>query len=113
MSIPSSVEDGIFYDTTTDTFHARFNPEQTNPSKAVILALAEVTRTDLSKMEPLFSEIDPNALDTILGSHLSETATEARKVTFQYQNHLVFVTGSGTLTVFPEVQEQTLKERRA
>jgi hypothetical protein len=105
MSTLSSVEDNIVFDETTDTFHSRFDPELTNPTEAVVLVLAEVTRTDPSKMDPLFRAVDPEAMDEILGSHLSEAATGALKVTFHYQGHLVSVTGSGTITVSPEDQE--------
>jgi hypothetical protein len=110
MTIPPSVEDSIVFDETTNTFHARFDPEQTNPSEAVPRVLAEVTRTDPSKMDPLFGAVDPDALDKLLSSRPMGTATEALKVTFQYQGHLVSITASGTLTVSLEDQEQAPRE---
>jgi hypothetical protein len=106
MTKPPSVEDGIVFDETTNTFHARFDPKQTNPSEAIIQVLTEITQTNPSEMDPLFRAVDPEALDKILRSRPAGTVTEPLEATFEYQGHLVSVTASGILTVSLEDQEQ-------
>lgn len=68
---------------------------QTSPSLRTIDALADATGTDPLELEPLYSVIDPEALDQFVAG----AADDATSVEFVYDGHDVAVHGDGTVVV--------------
>ena len=64
------------------------------PSLAVIEAVTSATQRDALDLEPLYSEIDPDALDMLLASANGDVC-----VGFQYEGCNVTVDGNGDVTV--------------
>lgn len=90
-------EDGVGYDPTTDTFHARFDTEFSDPVVAVVSAVAAVTNREATALSPLYATIDPEALADLVAS-ARETLTE---VTFSYEGCQVTVSSDGSVVVEP------------
>ena len=65
-------------------------------SEAVLEAVAEIEGVDSSELsEPLFSVIDPDALDTLF-------QTSNGILTFSYHGHVITVEASGKVRAEPE-----------
>ena len=64
-------------------------------SLRVVEALADATDTAADELEPLYSVIDPEALDRLFQSGSSDEI----RVTFEYGDSRVEVRGDGTITV--------------
>lgn len=64
------------------------------PAMAVLEAVAERDGIDPSELDtPLYSAIDPDALDCLLDAGADVT------VTFEYENHTVTASGDGRVVV--------------
>ncbi len=61
------------------------------PSEAVVRAVSSANATELQCDEPLYSYIDPDALDDLFRSHPSRHHDETA-VHFDYHGHTVVVT---------------------
>lgn len=90
----------IEYNQGSGTVRTQFDQEKTPPSMAVIATLAEVTGLDPVDLDPLYSTIDPDALDSLVcvrnGSHGDS------HVSFRHENHSITVQSYGVVTVTPE-----------
>lgn len=65
---------------------------ETGPaSHAVINALAEIKETEQEDLEPLYSVIDPDALDRLF-QNLNQDESRLRAVSFSYESHDVTIT---------------------
>lgn len=95
------VEEGVNYDPETETYRATFASSTTDPSGAVVYALAEVCDTGLTDLDPLFDILDPQALDRVCqGSHGSDCTVE-----FTYHDHRVRVKSYGIIEVWPDTED--------
>lgn len=85
------------YDGEQQAFYATFDSTDTDPSVAVASALAAVTDTDPTAIEPLHATIDTDALDDIL--HREPADGAGVTVTFTVDGHTVTLETGGTLSV--------------
>lgn len=92
---PSGV--GVEYDPDRDLYAGSFDSSETEPSMAVVEAVAEVSHSDPMDLEPLYRSVDTDALDSIVtyadGSGVS--------VSFEVETFDVSVYGDGTIEVRP------------
>lgn len=66
---------------------------------AVVATLANVMDADPGELEPLYSTIDPDALDTLLRVR---PGVEGTRVAFTHEDHGITVSDSGVVTIFHE-----------
>ncbi|SEW22593.1 HalOD1 output domain-containing protein [Halobacterium jilantaiense] len=85
------------YDGEKAVFYATFDSTDTDPSLAVASAVAVVTNTDPTAIEPLHTTIDTDALDAILTRGPVDGADVT--VTFTVEGHTVQLETGGTLSV--------------
>jgi hypothetical protein len=71
------------------------------PSEAVVHAVATVTGTDPTELEPLYATVDPDALDTIVETDGDEEEPIAHPTTvsFALEGHHVTVRADGFVHV--------------
>ncbi|UPV74027.1 hypothetical protein M0R89_15995 [Halorussus limi] len=64
------------------------------PSEAVVLAVADARGCDPLDLPPLNGALDPDALDSLFGDRVSGRARTGGRVTFEYADCTVTVTGT-------------------
>ena len=80
----------------TETYHAYHNWESSAPLLLTIIeAVAAVTGREPTALEPLYSVLDPDALDALMDS-ARETNVQ---ITFTYEACAVSVAASGDIVV--------------
>lgn len=77
---------------------------RTPPTQAVIEAIASAEGVDIMELrppayEPLYSVIDPEALDLLFDEHPPEENASDIRVTFTYEGYDVTVYGGGQVDV--------------
>jgi hypothetical protein len=88
-------------DEETGTYRTDFDGRTQPVSEAVVYAVAELTQTDPLNLPPLYTVLDPDALN-----HLFSVATGTRpqtetSVSFEYAGNLVQVMERGTIAITP------------
>lgn len=74
------------------------NTETGPASYAVINALAEIKETELADLKPLYSVIDPDALDRLFQHTNKDDSHLYTEVSFSYEGHDVTITPVATTT---------------
>ena len=87
-------DDGPTYDPKTDTYVGRFEAEPA--SLAVTEALATVRHCEPTELEPLYSSVDPDALDRLVAS-----GSEKLRIRVHIDGFDVVVTGSRRIEITP------------
>ncbi len=75
----------------------QFDQEKTPASMAIIATLANLLDTDPIAMDPLYSAVDPDALDALFG--VRNGTTGEFHVTFTHEGHAITVYSSGMITI--------------
>lgn len=81
---------------TYDEYVSQFDWTVVSPPIAVVEALAEKTGQAIDDLPALYEYVDPDALETLVGS---QSNGEGSVVRFTYRSQQVTVEGSGTITV--------------
>lgn len=84
------------YDAEESTFRILSDPDDVAPSTAVISALAAISDTDPLEIEPLYTGIDPDALDSLVSK---KPATGDVEIAFHLHGHSVRVKSSGSIEI--------------
>lgn len=92
--------DSFEYEADEHTFHATYAGDTTDPSIAVVSALAAVTDTDPLALGPLGTAVDADALDSLLALESGDDGDVS--VTFAIDGHDVSVHSGGALCVQPQ-----------
>jgi hypothetical protein len=87
------------YKADGNVFHAAYPRDDAAPSIAVVSALAVISDTDPTAIEPLQSAVDTDALDALLARHFADGKDV--DVTFAVDGHDVTVASGGRLSVWP------------
>lgn len=91
--------DSFEYRADGNAFHATCASPATDPCVAVVSALAVVTDTDPTTVDPLHETVDTDALDALLARNPVDGCDIS--VAFTVDGHDVTVTSGGALTVRP------------
>lgn len=75
-------------------------------SEKVVSAVAEETDSDPRTLEPLYSVIDPDALDTLFETDELGPRRSPSRITFTYSGCEIVVTGDGSVSV-SELDQRT------
>lgn len=90
----------VEYSQESATVRTQFDQKKTPASMAVIATLGEVMDADPVELNPLYSTVDPDALDTLVHAH-SGTDGDTH-VTFTHEDHVITVYSYGVVTITPE-----------
>lgn len=71
------------------------DPDAEDPSNTVVLTIAAYSNRTIDDFPPLFSSVDPDALDAIVDS------MDEGHVSFSHAGHVVTVTSEGTVSIEP------------
>jgi len=86
----------VKYDPETDTYHADYQPSEHGSLANVILYLVSTaTGNDPETMGPLYDEVDPDALESLIQSHEGETG----RIEFCYYGCEITVASDGQILV--------------
>ncbi|MFC7138513.1 HalOD1 output domain-containing protein [Halosimplex aquaticum] len=91
----------VEYDDETNTFQAGFDSAELPPSHAVVKVVSEVCDTQPTDFEPLYSAIDPQALDRICTRHPLDSQEGDCVVEFTYLDCQITVKSYGYIAVQP------------
>lgn len=88
--------DSVGYDPTTDTYHNQHNWEGSDSlCLTIVETVSAVTGQEPTAMEPLYSVIDPEALESLLSTARGNNV----HLSFAFEGCTVSVTGSGEVVV--------------
>lgn len=90
----------IDFDVERGTYRTTFDPTTQSPSDVVVESVSAATGTAPLDLEPLFSAVDPDALDSLFAPTAEETARSGR-TTFEYSDCEVTVSADGVVLVDP------------
>ena len=94
------------YDADRDVYRASFDSDSEGASSAVVSAVAAVAGTSPVEMPPLYSVVDPDALETLVdGPAVSRRSSSDTHVSFPYNGYDVTVCDDGTVTVEPHWED--------
>lgn len=91
----------VAIDADRGTYRTSFEYRTEAPSTAVVSTVAAVTGTDPLALEPLYSAVDPDALDALVEHTVTGAATGDVHVTFTLHDHEVTVHSYGSITAEP------------
>jgi len=89
----------VEYSLESGTVRTQFDQETTPASMAVIATLAEVMDTDPVELRPLYSTVDPEALDALV--QVRDSTTGDIHITFTHEDHQIRVHSYGVITITP------------
>ncbi|WP_226041435.1 HalOD1 output domain-containing protein [Natrinema sp. DC36] len=89
--------ESVEYDADEGVYRAIYRFNDASPSIAVVNAVAAVSNMDPLNMEPLYSTVDPDALDSVTTP--SETTGDDFRVVFEFHDCEVAVSSTGSLKV--------------
>lgn len=102
--------ESVEVDQESTTVRTQFDQEKTSASMAVIATLSEVMDADPVELDPLYSTVDPDALDALVRVR---TGTEGDiNVTFTHEDHAITVSSYGVVTVSQEPEPPAGKNER-
>lgn len=96
------VNNGLEFDPETETYRATFDSSTTDPSIAVVYALADVCDTEPTNLVPLSDVIETRALNQLCNGYSGDTDIT---VVFVYHDHRVRVKSYGLVEVWPDTEE--------
>lgn len=79
------------------TVRTQFDKEKTPASMAIIATLADLLDTDPIALDPLYSTVDPDALDALFGVRYATTGEF--QLAFTHEGHAITVYSSGVITI--------------
>ncbi|MDG5775092.1 hypothetical protein QA599_01425 [Haloarculaceae archaeon H-GB1-1] len=91
--------ESVEYHQDSATVRTQFDQEKTPASMAVIATLAEVMGDDPVELDPLYSTVNPDALDALVRVR---TGTDGDvHVTFTHEDHAITVYSYGVVSIAP------------
>lgn len=82
-----------------DTVRMQFDWSSKNPSTAVVETVAAAANSELNEIEPLYTYIDPEALDALVSPRSMNRCQTTDAVSFSYDEYDVTVLRSGEVSV--------------
>lgn len=91
--------EAVEYHRESATVRTQFDQEKTPASMAVIATLAEVMDADPVELNPLYSTVDPDALDALV--RVRTRTNGDIHVTFTHEGHAITVYSYGVVAITP------------
>lgn len=95
--LPVSVE----YREDTNSYHTSFGEGDESPSMVVVSTIAAVSGRSFVDLPPLYTAVDPEALETLVAGEESGPDREEVEVTFTYADYEISVDSDGEVEVRP------------
>lgn len=89
------------YSTESETYRASFDCDTGSVSTAVISTVAAVAEQHPQELPPLYSFIDPDALDAVVESTTTSPSNGDVHVSFTFDGYPVTVHNAGIITIDP------------
>lgn len=83
-------------------YATEFDFADRSPSSAVVTAVAEAADRDPAAIDPLYNYVDPDAIDTVVGSAALPAELDLQ---FRFADYRVRLQGDGTVTVHRQQSE--------
>lgn len=93
------LSEAIEYHPETDSYRGRFDSSAESVTTAVVSMVAKVAENDPLEMEPLYSAVDPDALNDLITSVPSDPSHPDLEVTFAFDDYDVTVHSYGVIAV--------------
>lgn len=91
----------VEYHEPTGTYRSSFDERERTASEAVVSTVSSAAGTDPLDLPPVYSTVDPDALDRLFEFRSVGPGSPGRSVTFEYAGYLVAVHGHGAVEVEP------------
>lgn len=85
----------------TGTYRTQFDVHTRPVSEAIVMAVAAATAKEPQELSPLYSVIDPEALDALFDAPPNCTSKQRLAITFEYADCRVSAKAHGTVVVDP------------
>lgn len=102
-----AVEDGLSYDEETDVYRATFDSATTQPSVAVVTAIAHLTDTEPTQLAPLHDVVDATALDNFFSKSATDHVPAEPSIEFTYIDYSVRIDSYGLIEVWPAGDDES------
>lgn len=90
--------DRVGYDPTTDTYHSECNWEDSSSlCLTIVETVSAATGKELTAMDPLYSVVDPDALESLLSTARGGNV----QISFAFEGCTVSATDGGKVVVEP------------
>lgn len=100
VSIPSPDHPtDLTYHPPSDTFRMEYDPEVNAPSHATVQVVAALEDCSPFELKPLFSALDPDALDLFFASTSQRPDHSDATVTFDYHGYEVTLHSYGVIAI--------------
>jgi len=96
--------EAVEYAPESGTVRTQFDQEKTPASMAVIATLADVMDTDPVALNPLYSTVDPDALDALV--RVRDGMDGDTHVRFTHEGHAITVHSYGVVAIAPDKNSQ-------
>lgn len=91
----------VEYCPETDTYRASFDSDSKSVCEAVVSTVAVISETRPTELPPLYSVIDPDALETVVESTGPGPSSSDTHVSFTFDGYTVTVHSYGIVAVRP------------
>ena len=104
--------DGVSHDEELGTYTTTYDLPERPPSSAVVEAILEIEGLDPDRLAPLYTAVDPDALDSIFDDTRRENPGTSH-LSFRYEGYLVRIHGDGTIQLTPEDDSSARQDESA
>lgn len=98
---PTELGEAVEYSADTDTYRASFDSDTESVCRVVISTVAVVSETEPTELPPLYSVVNPDALEKLVDSTDGESSSSDFRVSFGFDGHTVTVHSHGVVAVQP------------
>lgn len=95
----STAASQVEYHEPTESYRTKFDRQTQSATNAVVTAVGTAAETDPLELPPLWSVLDPDALNELFDSATSDRDGDEIAIRFGYADHVVTVNGHGTVIV--------------
>lgn len=100
----------LTFDSEEGAYVAEFDDGNVSPSTAIISVIAEITDQSAMDLQPLYYEVDPDALNRIARDCPSGEGHSKRSVNFAYLDFTIRLLSSGVIKVYPSSSQRDTGE---
>lgn len=87
-------------------YHTQFDVHTRSASEAILTAVATAIGKDQLELPPLYSAIDPDALDALFDTPTHSASKQCLTVSFEYAGCQVSAKARGTVVVEPNCEDE-------
>lgn len=87
---------------SSGTYRTQFDEHTRPATEAIVKAVATATGTDQLELPPLYSVVDPDALNALFDGPTHDASKQRLTVTFEYVDCRVSAKARGTVVVEPD-----------